>query len=770
MKKLLLLLFLSFFSVQSIAASCPDGSEPVKSVSADGTYFVYSCGGQASSSTANSNIKALAGIYIENDPNIDFFKPLQRPYPIGKLYWFGMMWQMADFNKDGYSDVLYIGTMKPNNSNQTGKDTGTECGSDKCTGDKPLPSLLLGDAKHNLTYAPELLIDNREDSGMSLGRQLLVADYNNDNILDFYIADHGIGTHDGVTDSYFLSQPNGTWLESSETHLSHPNFVVFDHGGATGDIDNDGDMDVVITETNWKTGTALWCLINDGTGYLNKRKCGGIFSFALELADMDGDGYLDVLLGANEHEESINFTGIVWNDGRGNFPKNNNTLLPQHKKKWGSHSEVSASDLDNDGDLDIVYGRAGYLYVGTAIQIIENLGNKKFKDHGIFPLVEAPDDFIATNEGNEWNDFIEMIKFRDLDEDGDMDIYLASSMSQKTNGMILLNKGNFAFELLHPGVTKIVDGIIVKKAPVSEEQKAKEQAMEDDLAEFEAQLEEELAAEAADAITKRKAKVAAAKAKRIAEEEAAKAELAELEAELLEENKSSPLFDGRYRFNLFRYEDDEGSMKIGNGFVEIKNGEVIIDKDNRELTTGSTDLYDAFSGQINKEGKVSASMELDVLNGIDVLELYVFNGSIKDKKIWGDPPYENSLKTYLLLEAVETVVSSPLFDGRYSFNLFRYHDDEDWQELGNGFVEIRNGEVTIDKDNSDLKTASTDLYDTFSGQIDEKGNVSGSVELAYLFGKDHSDVFTLSGQIDKKIWGDNPRDDFFRVYMILVKK
>ena len=265
-----------------------------------------------------------------------------------------------------------------------------------------------------------------------------------------------------------------------------------------------------------------------------------------------------------------------------------------------------------------------------------------------------------------------------------------------------------------------------------------------------------LAAEAAALKAKRKAKlaakVAAAKAKRIAEEkriveeeqkvldEIAKLE-AELEAELLEENKSSPLFDGRYRFNLFRYEDDEGSMKIGNGFVEIRNGELIIEKDNRELKTGSTDLYDDFSGQINKEGKVSASMELDVLNGIDVLELYVFNGSIKDKKIWGNPPYENSLKTYLLLEAVETVVISPLFDGRYSFNLFRYHDDEDWQELGNGFVEIRNGEVTIDKDNSDLKTASTDLYDTFIGQNDEKGNVSGSVELAYLFGKDHSDVF-----------------------------
>jgi hypothetical protein len=448
MKKLLPLLILSFLSAQSFAGSCPDGSEPIRSISADGTYYVFNCGAneQSSSSAANSKIKPLAGIDIENDPNIDFFQPPLKPSPIDKLYWFGRMWQMADFNKDGYSDVLYIGTMIPNNVDSIGETTGGACGGGACKGEKPLPSLFLSDAKGKLTYAPELIIDKREDSGMSLGRQLLVADYNNDNILDFYVADHGVGTHNGVRDSYFLSQPNGTWVESSKTHLSHSNFVVFDHGGATGDIDNDGDMDVVITETNWNTtGTALWCLINDGTGYLNKRKCGGIFAFALELADMDGDGYLDVLLGAHEYEQSIDFTGIVWNDGRGNFNKHNNTRLPQHKKKWGSVPEVSAADLDNDGDLDIVYSRAGKLYVGTAIQIIENLGNKNFKDHGIIPLVEAPADFIPLTEGNEWNDFVDMIKFRDLDEDGDIDLYFSSG-SIKTNGIVLLNQGDFAFE------------------------------------------------------------------------------------------------------------------------------------------------------------------------------------------------------------------------------------------------------------------------------------------------------------------------------------
>ena len=73
-----------------------------------------------------------------------------------------------------------------------------------CKGNKPLPSLFLGDAKGKLTYAPHLLIDKREDSGMSLGRQLLVADYNNDSILDFYIADTAVGTHNGFRDSYFF--------------------------------------------------------------------------------------------------------------------------------------------------------------------------------------------------------------------------------------------------------------------------------------------------------------------------------------------------------------------------------------------------------------------------------------------------------------------------------------------------------------------------------------------------------------------------------------
>ena len=74
MKKLLILLIFSFFSLPSYAGSCPDGSDPVKSISADGTYFVYNCAG---SGLRRLLIKEVKGqrIYI-----VDHFqRPNKRP-------------------------------------------------------------------------------------------------------------------------------------------------------------------------------------------------------------------------------------------------------------------------------------------------------------------------------------------------------------------------------------------------------------------------------------------------------------------------------------------------------------------------------------------------------------------------------------------------------------------------------------------------------------------------------------------------------------------
>ena len=57
----------------------------------------------------------LAGIDIENDPNVDFFRPPNFIKPMNDLLQIKGAWQMGDFNNDGYVDVIYAGGMHPTN-------------------------------------------------------------------------------------------------------------------------------------------------------------------------------------------------------------------------------------------------------------------------------------------------------------------------------------------------------------------------------------------------------------------------------------------------------------------------------------------------------------------------------------------------------------------------------------------------------------------------------------------------------------------------------
>ena len=398
----------------------------------------------SSSEIENYVPNALGGYQIENR-YLNLSYPPHEPNVVRNKYWFGWFWHSQDFNNDGYKDFLYTGTMNPNNVEVTGEDTGGICGGDRCSGEMPGPTLFLGTKNGDFILSSELFIDNREMSGQSLSRQNLVADYNNDGVLDLFIADHGVGTHKGIRDSYFLSQQDGTWVESSETHLSKPNYTIFDHGGAVGDIDNDGDIDIVLTELK----NQITCWINDGHGKMNYRVCGNIHAFGIELGDMDGDGDLDLVHTGHEGGPSTN-TGIVLNDGRGNFKKR--IGLPMISK-WTTVPDVGVWDLDNDGDLDMALSRSGHLYVGVAVQIIENLGNNKF-DSQLHILLEAPSNYVPKHEGNEWNNFIQNFLFGDFDNDGKEDVLLVAHRDGKhkhIGASILKNEGNMRFRHIPHG-------------------------------------------------------------------------------------------------------------------------------------------------------------------------------------------------------------------------------------------------------------------------------------------------------------------------------
>lgn len=424
----------------------------------------------ASFPTCASNAKLGAGIEIENAaPAI--LPPLSTSVTQQRYAW-TISPRIEDMNNDGRPDFIYIGVYDWRNLRGDSK-AGPTCTNPKCTGRLPGPTLYLANPNGTWSLRDDLIIDRRNTPGQQLPRETLIADFNNDGVKDIFIADHGDWSRHGFRDSYFLSQPNGTWLESSLTHLQNPSFINFDHAAATGVIDNDGDIDVLMTDLNpgvFRPQCVAWhecfffCRKNDGHGRMTLEACGGSQTGGMELADIDGDGDLDSIIAGNEiagrPHNDISPTGIVVNDGTGFFlgsawpPFPNVVPLPRRPGFFGDSGENSASDLDGDGDLDIVISRNGIAYVGTALQIIENLGGWRFRDRGLivferppasWPL--PPDDGL--HEDHEWNAFVHGIRFKDFNRDGRMDIYTISNQ-ERHYGVVLMNRGNWRFGRINP--------------------------------------------------------------------------------------------------------------------------------------------------------------------------------------------------------------------------------------------------------------------------------------------------------------------------------
>jgi hypothetical protein len=722
MKKLLLLLALTFLSAQSFAGSCPDGSDPVKSVSDDGTYYVYNCGGQASSSSATNSKAGTVEVAMKPNTgdwlNESIFPKTLKEKMLSR-YDKNLGFAMGDFNNDGVDDLFHLGSsnirglidgaINPEITNSGACDVSASSGKENCYSSEGHRILNIFSIKDNVTYKMWNTKKNKWDTVTGLQAtdvsdsivnknpiemsaqgvtRVLVADFNGDGVLDIFFNDagtqfwdgSGAASYVGKNDHYYLSQADGTWLESTVTHVTGEGVKKgrglenFTHAFSVGDIDNDGDIDVVVTSLQWVGNNGqLLCYVNQGDGHMIVRRCGDQFGWRAELGDIDNDGDLDIVFGGNSlasKKEWANvdgimgdcqglascpraFNGILLNDGTGNFFQRGFSF-PDAKSSYGFTYHLvptlSVADLDGDGDLDVVRSLVGRLYAGMAMSIEENIGNGQFRTVFLDEWCKGPKtkaDWPVWEGSVEYNCWGSGWMFGDFNKDGFVDIVVDDGeMNMKSpfriiDSTVYLSTGKFKYDAIRPDEENypLADFGIAVKAEVGAT--PEEQALLDEFAEFEAQLEEELAAkaadataEAADAIAKRKAKVAAAKAERIAEEEAKAAE-----------TESSPLFDGRYSFTISRYNENEGSERIGQGFIEINNGIMTVAKEGRTLDTGSIDLYDSFEGQIDKKGNIMSSLKISVLFGVDSTVSVDLNGSI-DSQLQGkwDHYYDAILK------------------------------------------------------------------------------------------------------------------------------
>lgn len=181
-----------------------------------------------------------------------------------------------------------------------------------------------------------------------------------------------------------------------------------------GDLDGDKDLDVVVANgRHWPQQN--FALFNQGQGRFTEIQpigTGRSTTYACELADLDGDGDLDIATG-----NDMARCKIFLNDGKGIF---------NFKGTFGIVSSVrslSIADVDRDGDFDIVVtcrGRSNWIYL--------NDGKAGF-DKGI-EFGTASDSTID-------------VDVADVNGDGNNDLILANRDDQPNAW--LLNDGQLKF-------------------------------------------------------------------------------------------------------------------------------------------------------------------------------------------------------------------------------------------------------------------------------------------------------------------------------------
>ncbi len=258
------------------------------------------------------------------------------------------------------------------------------------------------------------------DGGDSWGSSW--GDYDNDNDLDLFVANAG--------DNNSLYQNNGNGSFTKITQGAIVNDGGYSNGSSWGDYDNDGDLDLFVTNFNDQNN---FLYQNNGNSSFTKITAGAIVndggsSMSCSWGDYDNDGDLDLFVANYFGENSF----LYQNNGNGSFTKiTQGAIVNDHGNFFGS----SWGDYDNDSDLDLFIAN----YSGENNFLYQNNGNGSFTKITEGAIVN--DGGYST--GSSWGDY---------DNDNDLDLFVANFDGQ--NNFLYQNNGNGNF-------TKITAGAIV---------------------------------------------------------------------------------------------------------------------------------------------------------------------------------------------------------------------------------------------------------------------------------------------------------------------
>jgi large repetitive protein len=304
-------------------------------------------------------------------------------------------------------------------------------------------------------------------------RSAIAGDFNNDGHMDFAVNSFN------RLEIWINKGPSATPAYSFGTVSGAPNQVISSltggmnsEGVVTADYDSDGDLDIIFDSHAFgvdvlsNNGSGVFSQVDNALTGFPTAGTGGDYG---AVGDYDNDGFVDVIFRRDSE------LSLYHNNGNGTFSAVPSLTANTSNSNKGS---VLFADFDNDSDLDIFWTDNGVNQIwrnnsgtwsatglptvsgspvpngidGASAADVDNdgdidiyLGNTFASGFLFINNDPAALSFTRTNLGINPNDNTEGLSFVDIDADGDQDLYI--NINDASNGNQLwvndLNNGNY---------------------------------------------------------------------------------------------------------------------------------------------------------------------------------------------------------------------------------------------------------------------------------------------------------------------------------------
>ncbi len=291
--------------------------------------------------------------------------------------------EIADIDGDGDNDILFA--------------NGSAYGGTGAAGAQP-QHLFLNNGAGSFTAAHGQL------NVANFNAKLVVADdLDGDGDLDLVYASGSTGS------PARMLRNNGAGVFTDVTATNMPNVALRSFSIATGDVDNDGDLDLAVSDGGTFGGIAAQARLyrNNGAGVftdvtgaqmpVDLYNCQDI-----TFLDYDMDGDVDMALSGKG--AAAKRGRLYLNDGAGNFSIDN----AMNELGTGNTYETDYADFDGDGDFD------------SAVQSISGTSEGWGRNDGVGVL--QPETTFPAPNGNDDNEMVCM----DYNNNGLLDVFVAS--------------------------------------------------------------------------------------------------------------------------------------------------------------------------------------------------------------------------------------------------------------------------------------------------------------------------------------------------------